>query len=89
VGSSWIGQSFTAPQYFWGRLSATSPAYNAAASAGSNYGPLHPALLDAARPYRCAARGGSGGMLPVPVDLVTASESGLDRTSAGRRRNIN
>jgi potassium-transporting ATPase KdpC subunit len=79
VGSSWIGQPFSAPKYFWGRLSATSPAYNAGASSGSNLGPMTPALLQAARDRIAAlqaadpqARG------PVPVDLVTASASGLD-----------
>jgi K+-transporting ATPase ATPase C chain len=79
VGSSWIGQPFSAPRYFWGRLSATSPPYNAGASSGSNYGPLHPALLDAARAridsLRAADPQARG---PVPVDLVTASASGLD-----------
>src|SRR5262245_42602513 len=49
VGSAWIGQPFASPRYFWGRLSATAPAYNAGASTGSNYGPLNPALIDAAR----------------------------------------
>ncbi len=79
VGSSWIGQPFSEPKYFWGRLSATSPPYNAGASSGSNLGPMNPALLDQARARIEAlravdleARG------PVPVDLVTASGSGLD-----------
>jgi len=80
VGSRLVGQPFDHPKYFWGRLSATSPVpYEARASAGSNYGPLNPALLDAARARIAAleaaepeARG------PVPVDLVTASGSGLD-----------
>jgi K+-transporting ATPase ATPase C chain len=79
VGSSWIGQSFSQPRYFWGRLSATSPPYNAAASTGSNLGPLNPALLDAARAridsLRAADPAATG---TVPVDLVTASGSGLD-----------
>jgi K+-transporting ATPase ATPase C chain len=78
-GSSWIGQPFSAPKYFWGRLSATSPAYNAGASTGSNLGPLNPALLDATRARIEALRAAdpeSRG--PVPVDLVTASGSGLD-----------
>src|SRR5262249_16699464 len=79
VGSRWIGQEFSAPRYFWGRLSATSPPYNAGASSGSNLGPLNPALIDAARARiaasRAAARTGPG---PVPVDPVTASGSGLD-----------
>jgi potassium-transporting ATPase KdpC subunit len=79
VGSSWIGQSFSAPEYFWGRLSATSPPYNAGASSGSNLGPSNPALLDQARArieaLRAADPEADG---PVPVDLVTASGSGLD-----------
>jgi len=80
VGSALIGQSFNQPQYFWGRASATSPyPYNASASSGSNLGPTNPALveavntrvkiLQAADPINKAA---------VPVDLVTASGSGLD-----------
>src|SRR5262245_49213592 len=79
VGSSWIGQTFSDPKYFWGRLSATSPPYDAGASSGSNLGPLNPALQDAARAridaLRAADPEASG---PVPVDLVTASGSGLD-----------
>jgi K+-transporting ATPase ATPase C chain len=79
VGSSWIGQPFSEPNYFWGRLSATSPPYNAGASSGSNLGPLNPALLDQARArievLRAADPEARG---PVPVDLVTASGSGLD-----------
>jgi K+-transporting ATPase ATPase C chain len=78
-GSSWIGQPFSENRYFWSRLSATTPPYNAASSSGSNLGPLNPALIDAARARIAAlleadpeARG------PVPVDLVTASGSGLD-----------
>jgi K+-transporting ATPase ATPase C chain len=79
VGSSWIGQPFSAPGFFWGRLSATSPAYNAGASSGSNYGPLNPALLDAAKARIEALRAADPeAKLPVPVDLVTASGSGLD-----------
>jgi K+-transporting ATPase ATPase C chain len=79
VGSSWIGQSFTAPQYFWGRLSATSPAYNAGASSGSNYGPLNPALADAVKARIDSLRAADPeATFPVPVDLVTASGSGLD-----------
>jgi K+-transporting ATPase ATPase C chain len=79
VGSSWIGQPFSDAKYFWGRPSATSPPYNAGASSGSNYGPLNPALLDQARAridsLRAADPEATG---PVPVDLVTASGSGLD-----------
>jgi len=79
VGSSWIGQPFSDPKYFWGRLSATSPAYNAAASSGSNLGPLNPALLDQARARIAALRAADPeARAPVPVDLVTASGSGLD-----------
>jgi K+-transporting ATPase ATPase C chain len=79
VGSALIGQQFDAPEYFCGRPSATSPAYNASASSGSNLGPTNPAQLDAVRlrveklrkthPQRSE---------PVPIDLVTASASGLD-----------
>jgi K+-transporting ATPase ATPase C chain len=79
VGSSWIGQEFSAPRYFWGRLSATSPAYNAGSSSGSNYGPLNPALFDAFKGLITALRAADPeARLPVPVDLVTASGSGLD-----------
>lgn len=79
VGSRWIGQSFSDPKYFWGRLSATTPPHNAAASSGSNLGPLNPALLDAARARITALRTADpDSSRPVPVDLVTASGSGLD-----------
>jgi K+-transporting ATPase ATPase C chain len=80
VGSKLIGQSFAAPRYFWGRLSATGPfAYNAAASSGSNYGPLNPALLDAAKErINQLHRADASNTKPIPVDLVTASGSGLD-----------
>jgi K+-transporting ATPase ATPase C chain len=79
VGSSWIGQPFSDAKYFWGRLSATSPAYNAGASTGSNYGPLNPALHDAVRARVDSLRAADPeATLPVPVDLVTASGSGLD-----------
>ncbi len=79
VGSSWIGQEFSAPGYFWGRLSATSPPYNAGASSGSNLGPTNAALVDAARARIQALRAADPeATLPVPVDLVTASGSGLD-----------
>lgn len=79
VGSSWIGQSFSDPKYFWGRLSATSPAYNAGASAGSNLGPTNPALEVAVRGRIAALQAADpAARLPVPVDLVTASGSGLD-----------
>jgi len=80
VGSSLIGQPFSDARYFWGRLSATSPyPYNAGASAGSNYGPLNPALTAAARARSDALRGADPSLTgPIPVDLVTASASGLD-----------
>jgi len=80
VGSELIGQPFSSPKYFWSRPSATSPfAYNAGASTGSNYGPLNPALLDAtARRVKDLKNADPQNTKPVPVDLVTASGSGLD-----------
>jgi K+-transporting ATPase ATPase C chain len=80
VGSSLIGQSFSDPKHFWGRPSATGPmAYNASASSGSNQGPLNPALTDAVKGRIEALRAADpGNTAPVPVDLVTASASGLD-----------
>lgn len=80
VGSSLIGQNFSDPKHFWGRPSATSPmAYNATASSGSNQGPLNPALTDAVKGRVEALRAADpGNTAPVPVDLVTASASGLD-----------
>jgi K+-transporting ATPase ATPase C chain len=80
VGSSLIGQPFDDPKYFWGRLSATAPfPYNAGASSGSNYGPLNPALSAAAKGRIDALRKADpGNAAPVPVDLATASGSGLD-----------
>jgi K+-transporting ATPase ATPase C chain len=80
LGSRLIGQSFSAPGYFWGRPSATTPQpYNGTASGGSNLGPLNPALLDAVKPRIAALRAADpGNEAPVPVDLVTASSSGLD-----------
>lgn len=80
VGSELIGQSFSMPGYFWGRLSATGPmAYNAAASGGSNLGPTNPALVDAVKARIEELRAADpGNTRPVPVDLVTASASGLD-----------
>lgn len=80
VGSELIGQPFSDPKYFWGRLSATTPtAYNAAASTGTNYAVNNPALLDAAK-IRIAALKAADPTNhdPIPVDLVTASGSGLD-----------
>lgn len=80
VGSALIGQSFDVPKYFWGRLSATSPMpYNAAGSGGSNLGPLNPSLADQVKGRIAALRdAGTDLSKPVPVDLVTASASGLD-----------
>lgn len=80
VGSHLIGQSFADAKYFWGRPSATTPQpYNGLASNGSNLGPLNPALTDAIRARIAALRAADpGNTVPVPVDLVTASASGLD-----------
>lgn len=79
AGSSLIGQPFHSPQYFWGRLSATSPnPYNAAASSGSNLGPNNPALLEVVKNRVNALKMYKTPDRPIPVDLVTASASGLD-----------
>ena len=80
VGSLLIGQSFSDPKYFWSRPSATSPmANNAVASSGSNLGPTNPALIDAVKGRVAALRSADpGNAAPVPIDLVTASASGLD-----------
>jgi K+-transporting ATPase ATPase C chain len=80
VGSSLIGQAFTSPKYFWGRPSATSPKPNdATASSGSNQGPLNPALVDAVKGRIDALKAADKtNTAPIPVDLVTASASGLD-----------
>lgn len=80
VGSSLIGQHFSDPKYLWGRPSATSPTpYNASGSGGSNLGPLNPALADAVQARIAALRSADPGNTgPVPIDLVTASGSGLD-----------
>jgi potassium-transporting ATPase KdpC subunit len=80
VGSEIIGQQFDAPKYFWGRLSATTPnPYNATNSGGSNLGPTNPALADAIK-ARIAALNDADpeNKSSIPVDLVTASGSGLD-----------
>jgi len=80
VGSALIGQNFSDPKNFWGRPSATSPmANNATASSGSNQGPLNPALIDAVKGRITALQAADPeNKRPIPVDLVTASGSGLD-----------
>jgi K+-transporting ATPase ATPase C chain len=80
IGSSLIGQPFDAPKYFWSRLSATGPfAYNAGASSGSNYGPLNDSLKSAVEARVAALREADPEQTgPIPVDLITASSSGLD-----------
>lgn len=79
VGSELVGQNFDDPKYLWGRLSATAPAYNAAASSGSNLGPLNPTLVDNAKARIDALKAADpDNNAPIPIDLVTASGSGLD-----------
>ncbi|HMU55384.1 MAG TPA: potassium-transporting ATPase subunit KdpC [Nitrospira sp.] len=80
IGSRLIGQQFDKPEHFWSRPSATSPVpYNAAASSGSNLGPTNPALLGAVNARVAALRAADpGNGSPIPIDLVTASGSGLD-----------
>jgi potassium-transporting ATPase KdpC subunit len=80
IGSELIGQNFTDPKYFWGRPSATSPQpYNATSSGGSNLGPLNPALIDKVRSNAKALRDADpANTAEIPVELVTASTSGLD-----------
>lgn len=78
VVSELIGQPFGGPRYFWSRPSATAPAYNAAASSGSNLGPTNPALLDRVKADVERVQKAHPGKGPVPVDLVTTSASGLD-----------
>ncbi len=80
LGSRLIGQPFSDAKYFWSRPSATSPfPYNAGSSSGSNYGPLNPAYLDSvARRVHDLRQADPGNVNPIPVDLVTASGSGLD-----------
>ncbi len=78
-GSTLIGQPFSDPKYFWSRPSATTPAYNGGSSSGSNLGPTNPALLDAVKARVQALRDADpDNRAPIPVDLVTASASGLD-----------
>lgn len=80
LGSELIGQPFSSPKYFWSRPSATSPKpYDGGSSSGSNLGPTNPALLEGVSERIKALREADpGNMAPVPVDLVTASGSGLD-----------
>ena len=79
IGSELIGQPFSEGKHFWGRLSATSPPCNAGASSGSNYGPLNPALAESAKArVEALHKVDPNNTAPIPVDLVTASGSGLD-----------
>jgi K+-transporting ATPase ATPase C chain len=80
VGSLLIGQAFSSPKYIWSRPSAISPKPNdATSSAGSNLGPTNPAQLDAVKARVAALRAADpGNTMPIPIDLVTASASGLD-----------
>jgi len=79
LGSSLIGQNFDDPKYFWSRISATSPSYNASSSSGSNLGPSNPALLDEVKARITALKAADPNNNDlIPVDLVTSSGSGLD-----------
>ncbi len=79
VGAARIGQEFRGPEFFWGRLSATGPVpYNAAASSGSNLGPMNPARLAATESRLAALQAAGTTANNVPIELVTASASGLD-----------
>jgi K+-transporting ATPase ATPase C chain len=79
VGSSLIGQAFDDPKYLWGRISATSPQYNASSSSGSNIGPSNPALIDEINGRIKALKSADPDNTSlIPVDLVTSSASGLD-----------
>jgi K+-transporting ATPase ATPase C chain len=80
IGSQLIGQNFTDPRYFWSRPSATTlQPYNGSASGGSNLGPLNPALVERVQASVKVLRAADpGNHLPVPIDLVTTSASGLD-----------
>lgn len=92
IGSNLIGQSFVDPKFFWGRPSATTPQpYNGIASSGSNLGPLNPALIEAVKVNAKALRDADpANHQRIPVDLVTASASGLDPdiTEAGARYQV-
>ena len=79
VGSVLVGQSFDDPKYLWGRISATSPQYNASSSSGSNIGPTNPALIDEINGRIKALKAADPDNTNlIPVDLVTSSASGLD-----------
>jgi K+-transporting ATPase ATPase C chain len=79
IGSSLVGQPFDDPKYLWGRISATSPQYNASSSSGSNIGPTNPALIDEVNGRIKALKAfDPDNANPIPVDLVTSSASGLD-----------
>ncbi len=79
LGSELIGQPFTTPKYFWGRPSATTPEYNALRSAGSNLSPSNPQLLaNIQKRVALLKKYDSNNTLPIPIDLVSASASGLD-----------
>jgi K+-transporting ATPase ATPase C chain len=77
-GSRVVGQPFDDPRWFWSRPSATGPAYNASLSSGSNYGPINPAHVEAVQARIAALQAAPHPDAPIPVDLVTASGSGLD-----------
>jgi K+-transporting ATPase ATPase C chain len=79
VGSDLVGQAYSDPKWFWGRPSATTPPANASASSGSNLGPTNPALVEAvAERVKALREADPDNREPIPVDLVTASASGLD-----------
>ena len=79
AGSLFIGQQFDDPKYLWGRISATTPQYNASSSSGSNIGPSNPALIDEIKGRVKALKDADpDNTNPIPVDLVTSSASGLD-----------
>jgi K+-transporting ATPase ATPase C chain len=78
IGSALLGQEFSKPKYFWSRPSATAPAYNAAASGGSNLSPANPKLLEAVRQRVAELQQAGENKNKIPADLVTASGSGLD-----------